>query len=106
MNKELWEILVPANTFNDGERITLFHHREFDKYVESIAGGLTIMKPVRGMWREETSDKSFHEPMIPVRILCTEEQLNRIIDFTIKHYRQLAVLAYRISDRVILKRAT
>lgn len=103
MSNCLWELLVPAHTFNDGERISLLHHREFDRYVESIAGGLTIMKPVRGMWREETSDNSFHEPMIPIRIMCNKEQVMRIIDFTISHYRQKAVICYKLSDEVIVR---
>lgn len=96
---ELWEILVPTQMNNHPTRTA--HHKEWDKVVRSISGGLTILTPARGQWVHQ--NKLFEERMIPVRIACTEKQINRIIDFTIKHYNQLAVLAYRISDKVILK---
>jgi hypothetical protein len=41
--------------------------------------------------------------MIPCRIACSWEELSVIIDFTIEHYKQEAVLAYKISDDVILR---
>ena len=40
--------------------------------------------------------------MIPVRIYCTEYQIDKIIEFTMVHYDQEAILAYRISDKVKL----
>ena len=41
--------------------------------------------------------------MIPVRIACSEEEINKIIDITMVHYDQLAVMAYIISEKVIIK---
>lgn len=41
--------------------------------------------------------------MIPVRIACSREEIDKIIDITIKHYNQLAVMAYKVSDEVIIK---
>ena len=41
--------------------------------------------------------------MIPCRIICTKEQIIKIIDFTIQHYDQEAVLAFKISDDVIMR---
>jgi hypothetical protein len=41
--------------------------------------------------------------MIPCRIICTKEQINKIVDFTLVHYDQEAILAYKISSVVILK---
>lgn len=41
--------------------------------------------------------------MIPVRIVADREEIEKIIDITIKYYDQEAVLAYRISNEVILK---
>jgi len=38
--------------------------------------------------------------MIPVRIACGEKQINEIMKITIKHYRQEAVMAYEISQKV------
>ena len=99
--RELWEILVPR-AFNDCAEIPLSHHQLWDEKVRKIAGGLTILKPAKGIW-ESPSGEIFHEAMIPVRIVCTEDQIQKIIDETIHHYNQLAVMAYRISEHVIIR---
>lgn len=41
--------------------------------------------------------------MIPVRIIASREEIDQIVDFTIDYYEQQAVLAYKVSDEVILK---
>jgi hypothetical protein len=41
--------------------------------------------------------------MIPVRIACSREQITTIIDFTLVYYDQLAVMAHKVSDEVILQ---
>ena len=41
--------------------------------------------------------------MIPVRIVATREEINRIVDLTLTYYDQEAVLCYKLSDEVILK---
>ncbi len=99
--KELWEVLVPR-AFNDGMKVPLFHHRAWDERVRKIIGGLTILKSAKGIW-ESPSGEIFQEEMIPVRVACTELQVNAIIDITIAHYDQIAVMAYRVSDYVIIK---
>lgn len=43
VKENLWEILVPVYDNNDVEW-TIKHHREWDKEVRGIAGGLTINK--------------------------------------------------------------
>ena len=97
----LWEILVPTIR-NDGRPIRTRFHRIWDEQVRKITGGLTVLQPVRGQWL--ASDKElFAERMIPVRIACTEEQINIISDLTAKYYEQLAVMFYRISDKVVIK---
>lgn len=98
---ELWEILVPTQ-FNDGKPIRTRYHRVWDKKVYDITGGVTIMKPVVGKW-VSPDEKLFSERMIPVRIACTEEQMEAIIDMTLKYYDQEAVMAYRISEKVIIR---
>ena len=69
--------------------------------VRNIAGGLTIFKISKGQWVGNDS-KIFIDKMIPVRIYCTEYQIDKIIEFTMIHYDQEAILAYRISDKVKL----
>ena len=99
--RQLWEVLVPR-VLNSGIEITLSHHKKWDENVRQIAGGLTILKTAKGVW-ESPGGQIFREEMIPVRIACTEEQINQIINLTIEHYDQEAVMAYRVSDKVIIR---
>lgn len=101
MTKEIWEILVPASNDRD-LKFTHSHHKAWDAYVKNVTGGVTIMKTAKGEW-VSPSGKTHTDRMIPCRIVCTEEQVSDIIDFTIAHYSQEAVLAYRISTNVILR---
>lgn len=43
------------------------------------------------------------ERMIPVRIKCSENQINAIADLTAKKYSQLAVMYYLVSEKVVIK---
>jgi hypothetical protein len=45
----------------------------------------------------------FQERMIPVRIMATRDEIEKIVELTLKYYNQIAVLCYKISDEVILK---
>lgn len=101
MKTEMWEILVPASG-NNGVDYTYEHHKEWDSFVKSVAHGVTIMKTSKGQWVSPTG-QLYIDRMIPCRVLCNEKQIHQIIDFTIKHYKQEAVLAYKISENVILK---
>lgn len=100
MKKSLWEILVPTIS-NDGKPFKTRYHRVWDKKVREITNGLTVTKPVKGQWIH--SNILFGERMIPVRILCDREDIEKIINWTIKYYNQEAVLAYKIADEFILK---
>jgi len=104
MKKELWEILVPASN-NKELKFSYEHHKAWDAYVKKIVNGVTIMKTAKGQWVSPTG-KLFVDRIIPCRIVCNEEQISEIIDFTIDHYKQEAVLAYRISRNVILRHRT
>lgn len=97
----LWEILVPTMS-NDGKPYRTRYHRVWDSKVREIANGLTILKPAKGQWFS-SDGKLYDERVIPVRILCTREQINLIIDITLEYYDQLAVLAYKVSSEYILK---
>jgi len=103
MTKQLWEVLVPT-MFNDGRPVKVAYHREWDKKVMEISGGLTIMKPSYGKWAS-TKGIEYAERMIPVRIVCTEEQAEEIVQMTMDHYEQLAIMAFRVSNSVIYEKA-
>jgi len=112
----LWEILVPTekrvksvrlNGETDSEygrrnAYTTRYHRVWDQKVREISGGLTILTPAKGQW-VAPSGELHSERMIPVRIVASREQIEKIIDFTIEYYDQLAVLCYKLSDEVILR---
>lgn len=106
MKKELWEILVPVSHNKDKNlRFSYEHHKEWDAFVKGISGGVTIMKTAKGEWLSPNGILHI-DRMIPCRIVCNEEQISDIIDFTIDHYKQEAVLAYKISNNVILRHKT
>lgn len=105
--KQLWEILVPT-VRNDGRPFRLRYHRIWDAKVREISGGLTILPVAKGQWvyrspNNPAEAQLFKERTIPVRIMATEEEINSIVDFTLKYYDQIAVMAYRIADEVILR---
>jgi hypothetical protein len=101
MNQEMWEILVPAHN-NAGWKYPLEHHKMWDDFVKKMTGGVTIMKTTKGQWVSPVG-WVYLDKMIPCRILCNKDQIDSIIDFTLEHYDQEAVMAYKISDDVILR---
>ena len=96
--KSLWEILVPTHS-NNGAEYAMSHHHAWDDYVRGISGGLTILKTSKGQWLDETG-RLFSEKMIPVRVACTESDIDQIIKYTLSHYEQKAVIAYEVSTKV------
>ncbi len=97
----LFEILIPVSS-NDGIEFGSYHHAKWDFMVVSLTGGLTRFGSVDGQWRSP-SGEIFVEKMIPVRIACTQEQIDEIADFSAKHYKQQAMMYYLISSAVTIK---
>lgn len=100
---QLWEILVPTVRL-DGRPIHTRFHRVWDEKVRAITGGLTILSPAKGQWVNPEGDL-FAERMIPVRIAATRPQMDAIIDMTLAYYEQAAIMAYRLSEEVIIREA-
>lgn len=100
-NLKLWEILIPKFS-NQGLEYSLKYHQEWDKKVRQMAGGLTIMKTAKGHWINP-SGNLFVEEMIPVRVSCAEQDIDSVIQKTINHYDQEAILAYELSSNVKLR---
>ncbi len=80
------------------------HHREWDKRVRAVAGGLTILKPGLGQWEHE--GELFRDRVIPVRVKATRDQMKTIADITIQHYEQIAVMYYMVSEMSVTVYAT
>ncbi len=98
MIKTLWEILIPVHS-NEGKKFPLKYLKKWDEKARALSGGLTILKTGKGQWISPEG-KTFHDKMIPVRVYCTEKQIDDLIQFTIKYYHQEAVMAYQISTNV------
>ena len=101
--QKLWEILVPVYDDKSNCEWHINYHQEWDRYVREIAGGLTINKRARGIWKCPDTKRIFQEKMIPVRIFCSLDEIEEIADFTIKHYEQKAIMFYLISDTIFIK---
>lgn len=101
----LFEILVPTTFGDTGKPVRLKHHRIWDDHARGKAGGLTILKPVKGQWLEFETNDLVVERVIPVRIATSRRDMDDILNFTIKHYRQKAVMAYELSNNVVIRSA-
>ena|SRR5208337_1573158 len=101
MKYELWEILVPT-VRNNGKPIHTRFHRVWDAKVREISGGLTIRKPEKGQWVHPVSKGVIAERMIPVKVSGTRRQIERVCWMTAKYYDQEVVMAYRISEEVLM----
>jgi hypothetical protein len=95
MMANLYEILVPTIYGDTIKPIRTKHHKNFDRHVKKITGGLTILTPAKGQWVHNGQD--FDERVIPVRIMCTEKDMKTIVKFALAHYRQKAVMYYLLS---------
>mgnify|MGYP003442728795 CR=1 FL=1 len=98
MNK-LYTILVPTR-WGDRPEIPIRkkHHKEWDKRIIKIAGGLTILSSGLGKWNFQGT--TFNEKVIPVMVMCNEKDIRKIIDITISHYKQKAVMYYCVTQEV------
>jgi hypothetical protein len=115
--KVLYEVLVPTMYgYPEVKPIRTAHHKNWDKEVIKITGGMTLMKPAQGRWVDKGIE--YPERVIPVRIMCEEKrivyradgsndsdsydkiQIDKIIKFTLAHYRQKAVMYYVVSREV------
>lgn len=97
----MWQIMVPCN-YNDGKPVRTKHHKEWDKFVRKHTGGLTIMKPAKGQWVDYSTDKLYEDRVIPVNIIASDNDMKKIAKFTMSHYRQLAVLYFKISSETFI----
>ena len=114
--KVLYEVLVPTMYgYPEVKPIRTAHHKNWDKEIVKITGGMTLMKPAQGRWIDQGVE--YPERVIPVRIMCEERntlpwenngqcvdtsQIARIIQFTLSHYRQKAVMFYVVSREVAI----
>lgn len=95
----LWEIFIPTTMKHpSGSDLTVSvaHHLAWDTKVSAICKGLTLLPRVRGKWLNE------EERSIPVRIVCSSYEIERIAEITGEHYQQDAVLYWMVSDKAVI----
>jgi hypothetical protein len=97
----LYEIFVPTKYGDTGNPISTKHHKNWDNYVRKITGGLTLMGVARGQWLHR--GELFEERIIPVRVACEPNFINPIVTFTIEHYRQTAVMFFKVTEHVEIR---
>lgn len=114
--KVLYEIFVPTRYGDNNKPIRTAHHKQWDKFVQKITGGLTILGVAKGKWTHEGVE--YPERIIPVRVMVEEkcvpldptephgagtmehEQIKKIILYTALHYRQKAVMYFEVTRNV------
>ncbi len=95
----LWEILTPTHFDDNKEEIPEEHHQEWRRLVREVSGGLTMLRSATGQW--VNLGEVQQENVIPVRLIATREQMEKIAKFTASHYRQKVIMVYKISDDVL-----
>lgn len=101
--KKLYEILVPKAD-NNGRAFSAAKHRAWDKQAMALSGGLTKMAAGIGQW--EHKGKVYRETMVPVRVNVTKREIEALSAFTAKHYKQLAIMYYEVSNNVTVRSYT
>lgn len=96
---KIYEILVPTMD-NNRKPFSTKYHRVWDKKVYEIAKGLPTLSPTKGKWKHD--EIVYGERNIPVRVACIESQIADILKMTKKYYNQSAIVAYVISQEVIV----
>lgn len=97
---KLYEILVPTIYGDTMKPIRTKHHKKWDARVKKLSGGLTILSPGKGVWVHGGID--YIERVIPVRIMCEEDVMKKIVDITLQHYRQKAVMYYVLATECFI----
>ena len=97
-NKQLWKIYVPE-FWPDAGKIPVESHKEWDKKVCEIAGGMTLLQREKGRWMDGLGGLQ-PDAMIPVQIACSRDQILTIALMTKTYYKQEAIFFYKVSDEV------
>lgn len=91
----LWEILIPVAD-NDGDIFPRGYTKKWEKKVLDMAGGYSALNPWNGAWKN--GDKIYRERMTPYRIRCDEDTIAELANLAGKHFGQLAMMYYEISN--------
>lgn len=91
----LWEILIPTAN-NDGSIFNRIVHEAWEDFAVKLTGGLSQLTPIKGVWTDK--GKTYREEMLPYRVRCDEETIERLVRFAGRHYEQLAMMFYAVSN--------
>lgn len=99
MSNSMWEILVPK-CWPNGKDIPYLYHKVWDNEVSKLAGGLSVFRSINGVWVDKENGQVVSEKMIPVKIMCDQDTMRDIAQWTAGYYRQKSVLYYKVTDEV------
>lgn len=98
---QLWEIFVPTVRSN-GKPYKLRFHKVWDQKVKDLVGGLSVLPKIKGYWLSPKQEL-FVEEMIPIRIMCSEEQIENIVIMSLDYYEQEGIMYYLVTNDVRIK---
>jgi len=102
--KCLWEIFVPKN-HNEKTIYGVSHHREWNRKVTTETDVILLSStPYKKKSCPTIGKCFFSEEMILLRVCCTSEEFDKILDITIDHYDRDEIIAFKISDKMIVKK--
>jgi len=102
--KCLWEIFIPKN--NNRETIyEVSHHREWNKKVTTETDVILLSSdPHKKKSCPTIGESFFSEEMILLRVCCTPEEFDKILDITVQHYDRPEIIAFKLSENMIVKK--
>ncbi len=93
----LWAVLVPVQD-KHGVMFPQRHHDWFFKKVRRISGGITRNPMAQGEWKHKR--RLYSEPVVSLMFLATDEEADKVAATGRKHYRQIEVIYYVVSNHV------
>jgi hypothetical protein len=100
----LWEIFIPKN-HNKEMIYGVSHHREWNRKVTKETNVILLSS---SSYKEKScptiEEPFFSEEMLLLRVYCTQEELDRILDITVDHYDRDKIIAFKISENMIVKK--
>jgi hypothetical protein len=94
--RQLWAIVVPL-CYNDGSPIPRTITQQFEVAIRQVSGGLTRINNTTGIWGEQKEMGSVWQ------FISTPQEVGRLIALAKILFVQHAIMAYKVSDRVIIR---
>lgn len=101
----LWEIFIPKNN-NKNTIFQVSHHREWNKKITNETDVILLSSsttPTKTL-DPPLGQSFFSEEMILIRVCCTKEEFDKILNITIEHYDRKEIIAFKLSENMLIKK--